>query len=640
MGEAKQTKSTNKTEETNKSKQNVTQNVDDKFVIVQGEGRNEAGLMLRIQGKKLQVKIFTPEGDFSGWTNFNPSSQNARIVLKSLIKKAFNLTGTEAGKHMERVCIQGENILSNLDGRKVNKQRPQEPWVVVNEKGVEVVKPGILAEHIVDQEDIITNSESGISFIYENGVYVEGRAKIRAITQESIPIDIFQNKHKTEVESWIIDATGKTPEEIEEMKPIDYANVKNGLVNLKTFELKPHHPDYISFSQVPVKYKSDAECPEFLKFLNNIVDIVEDRKVIQEYFGYTLLDGYPFAKALVLYGEGGTGKSTLIKILGGILGNKNISTETIQSISENRFRVAELFGKMANLCPDNPGGDLPESAMFKAITGKDYVSAEKKGTNAFHFVNRAKLLFSANELPRPKDASDAFFDRFIIVTFSNKFRDTEREIKDLDKKLVEKESEGILNWIFKGLKRLLERDKFSYNQTTEEIREEYIRKSNPVNAFFMDCIEEEEGQIIPKDEVYSAYVDYCKANKLHILTSNFFKPEFEKQSGSIIKSRTRIDKIQVHAWKGIKLKKEKVCQAEKSCLAQQKNESTPTPEKQANVANCAGVAGLQPFPLNVGKKNSGKNDINTIENIENDEKHSFFIQSSGERDFALQRKER
>ena len=231
MGEAKQTKSTNKTGETNKNKQNVTQNVDDKFVIVQGEGRNEAGLMLRIKGKKLQVKMFAPEGALSGWTNFNPSSQNARIVLKSSIKKAFNLTGTEAGKHMERVCIQGENILSNLDGRKVNKQRPQEPWVVVNEKGVEVVKPGILAEHIVDQEDIITNSESGISFIYENGVYVEGRAKIRAITQESIPIDIFQNKHKTEVESWIIDATGKTPEEIEEMKPIDYANVKNGLVN-------------------------------------------------------------------------------------------------------------------------------------------------------------------------------------------------------------------------------------------------------------------------------------------------------------------------------------------------------------------------------------------------------------------------
>ncbi len=260
--------------------------------------------------------------------------------------------------------------------------------------------------------------------------------------------------------------------------------------------------------------------------------------------------------------------------MGGVLGSENISTETIQSISENRFRVAELHGKMANLCPDNPGGNLPDSVVFKAITGKDRISAEKKGTNAFHFTNRAKLLFSANELPRPKDASDAFFDRFIIVTFTHKFRGTEKDIKDINKVLVEKESEGILVWMVRGLKRLLERNKFSYNQTTEEIREEYIRKSNPVNAFFIDCIEEEIEEFLTKDKVYSAYVDYCKKNKLHILRDNYFKPEFEKQSGSIVKGRKRIDKIHVQIWKGITFKESEVCRAKKIYPTQQENENT------------------------------------------------------------------
>ncbi len=268
MGEAKQTKSTNKAGEINKSKQNVTKKVYDRFVIVQGEGRNEAGLMLRIHGKKLQVRMFTPEGALSGWTNFNPGSPTAKKSLKSLIKNTFKLTRDGAAINLEKVCIQGQNLLAALKDNKANNYKIKGDWLVENNKGVLVVKPGILAEHIVDQEDIITNSKSSVSFIYENGVYVEGKVKIIAITQESIPIDIFQNKHKTEVESWIVDATGLTLKEIEERKLVGYANVENGIINLKTFELEPHTPELISFSQIPVKYNPDADCPDFMKFLN------------------------------------------------------------------------------------------------------------------------------------------------------------------------------------------------------------------------------------------------------------------------------------------------------------------------------------------------------------------------------------
>jgi hypothetical protein len=40
----------------------------------------------------------------------------------------------------------------------------------------------------------------------------------------------------------------------------------------------------------------------------------------------------------------------------------------------------------------------------------------------------ARLLFSANPLPGSSDASRAFFDRWLIVPFANRSRQTRREI--------------------------------------------------------------------------------------------------------------------------------------------------------------------------------------------------------------------
>ena len=68
--------------------------------------------------------------------------------------------------------------------------------------------------------------------------------------------------------------------------------------------------------------------------------------------------------------------------------------------------------------------------MFKAITGCDRITAEVKYRDSFEFTPFARLLFSANRLPESSDASQAFFDRWLIVPFPNRFRQTRREIPE------------------------------------------------------------------------------------------------------------------------------------------------------------------------------------------------------------------
>jgi putative DNA primase/helicase len=80
---------------------------------------------------------------------------------------------------------------------------------------------------------------------------------------------------------------------------------------------------------------------------------------------------------------------------------------------------------------------------------------------------------------KPNDDTTAFFRRWIIIVFPNEFKPGEgADPHILEKLTTEREFSGLLNKVLDALKRLLEKGQFSHSKTTEEIREDYIRKSH------------------------------------------------------------------------------------------------------------------------------------------------------------------
>ena len=149
-----------------------------------------------------------------------------------------------------------------------------------------------------------------------------------------------------------------------------------------------------------------------------------------------------------------------------------------------------LFGKLANVCGDLSPDALQGTGMFKQLTGGDTIDAEIKFGGRIKFCNFAKMIFSTNQMPVNKDDTPAFFDRWTIISFPNKFRNSELEDKTLISRLTaDRELSGLFNLALKGLKRLLNNSRFSNNKSTEEIRDYYIRLSNPQHAFVMDMLE-------------------------------------------------------------------------------------------------------------------------------------------------------
>lgn len=367
----------------------------------------------------------------------------------------------------------------------------------------------------------------GEMYIYDKGVYRHGgEAAIRRIVEANFhragvgerTSNHFVNEvlghvqRRTYVEADIFDADPKI------------LNLENGLLNVETGELQPHSPDDPSLSKLPVTYDPTAKCPHWERFQTQIHH-AEDIMAVQEYCGSFLVKHYKTQKAWMKVGEGENGKDTENRVLIAILGPENVSNHSLQALEENRFAVASLFGKLANICSDLSDRALKATGTFKNITGEGRITTEKKFQDAFDFVNHAKLVFNANKIPQSPDDTDAFFRRWFITVYPNIFRGEKRDPNLVAKLTTPGEKSGILNWMLIGLKRLREQNwHLSNSKSVEEIREDYVRKSDPVKAFVMDCcIADLEGSI-SKQRLFQAFVRYCTLKKLPpVLSDTFFK---------------------------------------------------------------------------------------------------------------------
>jgi len=324
--------------------------------------------------------------------------------------------------------------------------------------------------------------------------------------------------------------------------------VNNGILNTNTRELKPHTSDIIFLNRVPIDYDPDADCPKIKKFISEIVP-EGDIPLIREIFGYCLYRNYSLDKAFLLIGEGSNGKSTLLNLLTKFLGRENVSSISLQDLDTNRFAIAEFYGKLANIYADLTDRALNHTGKFKMLTGGDIISAERKFKGQFLFDNHAKLIFSCNKVPESRDDTTAFYRRWIMINFPHKFEGENKNPNILEEIATEEEMSGLLNWALEGLHRLLRNKQFSNSITTEEIRNQYIKQSNPVLAFIEDMLIPDTQGEISKEELYRTFCDYCEKIGLPTKAKNVFGRELPRYV-AVESGQTR---EKGHIWRGIRL---------------------------------------------------------------------------------------
>ena len=390
-------------------------------------------------------------------------------------------------------------------------------------------------------------------YAYRNGAY-ERAEELASKKAESL-LAIRASNARVEDAVKLIRRRVATPYEKLNPRGQELVNVENGMLDWRSGQLLPHAPAYLSTIRIPVRYDPTVH--------SEIID-----RVLREWFpddaldlagemlGHLLVPTRKYQVAIMLVGEGENGKSTLINLTRSLLGRANVSSETLHDLEENRFRVASLFGKLANLCADIDDRALQYTGVFKKITGDDSLAAERKHQHPFDFDPFARLIFSANTPPAPRnDRTHAFFRRWVVVPFDNSFRDETKRDRDLLGKITTPEAlSALLNIAVAGLQRLEERGGFALPESVRKAGEKYRREADAIYTFVMEeCGRGGPDSCVSATELYKSFGAWCRGNGYRIVPQ---KRALEQQLVALlgaVSDRARVGgrKNPVAVWRGI-----------------------------------------------------------------------------------------
>jgi P4 family phage/plasmid primase-like protien len=334
--------------------------------------------------------------------------------------------------------------------------------------------------------------------------------------------------------------------------------VKNGLLcwDKKDLQVKivlmPHTPKFFNLSKLPYNYNPDANCPDFLNFLDDaMLKRSEYIDLLQLFVGYIFRPDLREQKFLLCCGEGANGKSVFFEVVQALVGKENSSQVGLTHFSD-RFALYETLGKMVNLTAESSHivDDEAENVLKGYVAG-DTSTFERKFKDPISATPTAKIMISTNSLPRFRDKTAAVWRRIILVPFEKTVL-PESQIKDLAN-MLKVELSGILNWAFDGLRKL-NNTGFVLPESHNEYIENYRRDADPARAFLLENYQQSDnGYSVESKDLYNHYCQWCKDSGFENVNNRLFGqivrrvfPDVERiQTGTGTNRTRRYSKLKV-----------------------------------------------------------------------------------------------
>lgn len=378
--------------------------------------------------------------------SIDPGVRAAEVAARIAPTSRVNADGTPVPTATPAVVRQSTGVMMQARSLPTGTQpRPADSYFD-RETGLHAQ---MLADDIMDMGELAFGRDNQF-WTYEDGVW-KSAPKIVSARAVWLLRDRFRKSH-VENAAVIIQ---HSVSEITCEPTRDYINFKNGMLNWRTGELEPHAPHFGSTVQLPVNFDPDAKAPVFNQFLSQILS--EDyKRYMWETIGYLMMSGNPLQSAFLFLGTGSNGKGTVMRVIAELLGHENCSQISLDSLTQNRFAPAGLFGKIANIAGDIDATYQENTAPFKMLTGEDRYNAERKFGEPFSFESWAVPVFSANKIPGSSDTTKGYLRRWKVIEFTTTIEEKDA-IPGLSDRLAE-ELPGIAASALAALREVMARN--------------------------------------------------------------------------------------------------------------------------------------------------------------------------------------
>jgi putative DNA primase/helicase len=347
---------------------------------------------------------------------------------------------------------------------------------------------------------------------------------------------------------------GITPKELD--SNLWLFNCKNGTIDLKTGELRPHNRNDRITKMAPIPYHPDAKCPIWDTFLLKLFDgNMEDVKVLQRAIGYSLTGDTRDKSLYYIIGPTDSGKTTFVEIIRKMMGDYGKTTEfnsfvyRKSSAGAARSDIARLEGTRFVTASEVRKDEKFDDALLKGLTGKDTVVARLLYREHTEFNTQCKIFLVANDMPKTDD--EALLNRIVPLPFKIRIP-KEKQDKKLDQKLTN-ELPGILAWAVRGCLMWQEKKALQLSPNVSQALLEYGAKADIIKSFIRDSCRRWRQAHSPFSDLYDEFKTWCGRNRIHTPSKKAFSQALERKGFE--RGTIRIGENQQRIFRGLILRR-------------------------------------------------------------------------------------
>jgi putative DNA primase/helicase len=294
-------------------------------------------------------------------------------------------------------------------------------------------------------------------------------------------------------------------------------NCQNGIIDLRTGELKPHRPEMYMTRIAGAEYvpgKKFELFGEFMKFIT--CEDADLARYLQQVVGMAAI-GKVFHEGLcIFYGSGQNGKSTFLNCMSKIFNDysSSVNPEMLMSQRDGKqpIGITKLDGKRFVTAMELEEGRRMSSAMLKQLASTDPITGREMYQSERTFDPTHTLIMATNHLPKVSSTDVGTWRRIMVVPFKASIEGRD-QIKDYANVLYKTDADAILTWIIEGaIKYIHNGYRIEVPEVVAQATQEYRNEEDWLGNFLLECCDIGSDFTEMGGNLYDEYSSWCDKN--------------------------------------------------------------------------------------------------------------------------------